>query len=116
MDIGYAKSSCRLVSHWSRSFINGLAYVLYFRILATAGATNLLLVTPLIPVGAIVLGTAFLSETLAARHIMGLAASAFGPYLAFGIRTEQLAIYGSLLLALAAVATSTVGRAIRLAF
>lgn len=33
-----------------------LAYVLYFRILSTAGATNLLLVTFLIPVSAIILG------------------------------------------------------------
>ncbi len=33
-----------------------LAYVLYFRILAAAGATNLLLVTFLIPVTAILLG------------------------------------------------------------
>jgi hypothetical protein len=36
-----------------------LAYVLYFRILASAGATNLLLVTLLMPVSAIVLGTSF---------------------------------------------------------
>ena len=35
-----------------------LAYVIYFRILARAGATNLLLVTFLIPVSAILLGTA----------------------------------------------------------
>ena len=42
-----------------------LAYVLYFRILATAGATNLLLVTFLIPVSAIVLGVAVLGERLA---------------------------------------------------
>ena len=35
-----------------------LAYVLYFRILAAAGATNLLLVTFLIPVAAILLGAA----------------------------------------------------------
>lgn len=55
-----------------------LAYVLYFRILATAGATNLLLVTLLVPVGAIILGTAFLGEALAARHFMGMAAIAFG--------------------------------------
>ncbi len=39
-----------------------LAYVLYFRILALAGATNLLLVTFLIPPGAILLGAAFLGE------------------------------------------------------
>lgn len=50
-----------------------LAYVLYFRILATAGATNLLLVTFLIPVSAILLGIAFLDETLLPRHIAGMA-------------------------------------------
>jgi drug/metabolite transporter (DMT)-like permease len=50
-----------------------LAYVLYFRILAVAGATNLLLVTFLIPVTAIWLGIAFLGETLAARHLLGMA-------------------------------------------
>lgn len=50
-----------------------LAYVLYFRILATAGATNLLLVTFLIPVSAILLGTLFLDETLLPRHLAGMA-------------------------------------------
>jgi drug/metabolite transporter (DMT)-like permease len=50
-----------------------LAYVLYFRILATAGATNLLLVTFLIPVSAILLGTLFLGETLLPRHLAGMA-------------------------------------------
>lgn len=49
-----------------------LAYVLYFRILATAGATNLLLVTFLIPVSAILLGTLFLKETLLPRHLAGM--------------------------------------------
>ena len=39
-----------------------LAYLLYFRILALAGATNLLLVTFLIPVSALFLGIAFLDE------------------------------------------------------
>ena len=39
-----------------------LGYVLYFRILQTAGATNLLLVTLLIPVSAILMGTLFLGE------------------------------------------------------
>lgn len=50
-----------------------LAYVLYFRILATAGATNLLLVTFLIPVSAILLGTLFLGEALLPRHFAGMA-------------------------------------------
>ena len=50
-----------------------LAYVLYFRILATAGATNLLLVTFLIPVSAILLGVCILGEHLAPRHYIGMA-------------------------------------------
>lgn len=41
-----------------------LAYLIYFRVLATAGATNLLLVTFLIPVSAIMLGALFLNEHL----------------------------------------------------
>ena len=49
-----------------------LAYLLYFRILATAGATNLLLVTFLIPVSAILLGTALLGEQLLPRQIIGM--------------------------------------------
>jgi len=50
-----------------------LAYVLYFRILAAAGATNLLLVTFLIPVTSILLGAAFLGERLELRQIGGMA-------------------------------------------
>lgn len=49
-----------------------LAYVLYFRILAVAGATNLLLVTFLIPVTAILLGALILDERLQPRHIAGM--------------------------------------------
>ena len=49
-----------------------LAYVLYFRILAAAGATNLLLVTFLIPVTAILLGALVLGERLAPRHFAGM--------------------------------------------
>lgn len=55
-----------------------LAYVLYFRILATAGATNLLLVTFLIPVSAILLGTLFLDEVLLPRHLAGMALIGLG--------------------------------------
>ena len=55
-----------------------LAYVLYFRILATAGATNLLLVTFLIPVSAIILGAAFLAERLQANHFIGMAVIGIG--------------------------------------
>jgi len=49
-----------------------LAYIIYFRILATAGATNLLLVTFLIPVSAILLGVGFLGEILLPRHVAGM--------------------------------------------
>jgi drug/metabolite transporter (DMT)-like permease len=51
-----------------------LAYLLYFRILAMAGAVNLLLVTLLIPASAILLGTLLLGETLEGRHLAGMAA------------------------------------------
>lgn len=51
-----------------------LAYLLYFRILAIAGAVNLLLVTLLIPASAILLGTLLLGETLEGRHLAGMAA------------------------------------------
>ncbi|MGE0751240.1 MAG: DMT family transporter [Variibacter sp.] len=50
-----------------------LAYVLYFRILAVAGATNLLLVTFLIPVSAILLGALVLGEVLLPRQFLGMA-------------------------------------------
>ena len=46
-----------------------LGYILYFRILATAGATNLLLVTFLIPVSAILLGALVLGERLSPARI-----------------------------------------------
>jgi drug/metabolite transporter (DMT)-like permease len=50
-----------------------LAYVLYFRILAAAGATNLLLVTFLIPLTAVLLGATFLGEHLRPHHFAGVA-------------------------------------------
>lgn len=48
------------------------AYVIYFRILAVAGATNLLLVTMLIPVTAILLGVLVLGEHLQAHQVVGM--------------------------------------------
>ncbi|MDE3175224.1 MAG: DMT family transporter [Pseudomonadota bacterium] len=50
-----------------------LAYVLYFRILAVAGATNLLLVTFLLPISAMTLGALFLGESFGAQAFVGMA-------------------------------------------
>ena len=50
-----------------------LAYLIFFRLLASAGATNLLLVTFLIPVSAILLGVALLGEMLEPRQFIGMA-------------------------------------------
>jgi drug/metabolite transporter (DMT)-like permease len=55
-----------------------LAYILYFRLLASAGATNSLLVTFLIPVTAILLGALILGERLAPRHVLGMALIGLG--------------------------------------
>ncbi len=49
-----------------------LAFILYFQILARAGATNLLLVTFLLPVSAMALGTLFLCETVTVEAIAGM--------------------------------------------
>ena len=55
------------------AFSTALAYILYFRILATAGATNLLLVTLLIPATSIALGVTLLDEAMRMSHFVGLA-------------------------------------------
>jgi drug/metabolite transporter (DMT)-like permease len=54
-------------------FSTAIAYILYFRLIATAGATNAILVTFLIPVTAILLGSTLLGEVLAPRHFIGMA-------------------------------------------
>ena len=54
------------------------AYILFFRILAAAGALNLMLVTFLIPVSATVLGVTVLGETLLMRHVAGMATIGIG--------------------------------------
>ncbi len=55
-----------------------LAYVIYFRLLASAGATNLLLVTFLVPISAVFLGIAFLGEHLSGAQVAGMALIAAG--------------------------------------
>ncbi|MCW3476717.1 DMT family transporter [Limobrevibacterium gyesilva] len=55
-----------------------LAYVIFFRILARAGATNISLVTLLVPVSAILLGSVVLGERLSAVQLAGMALIGLG--------------------------------------
>ena len=59
-------------------FCTAFGYVLYFRLIDSAGATNALLVTLLVPPVAILLGALFLNETLAPQDFLGLALIALG--------------------------------------
>ena len=55
-----------------------LAYVLYFRLLRSAGAVNAQLVTFLVPVSALLLGVLVLGERLAPNQLAGMALIALG--------------------------------------
>ena len=55
-----------------------LAYLLFFALLGSAGATNLSLVTFLVPVSAILLGVLILGERLEPKHFAGMALIAAG--------------------------------------
>ena len=57
---------------------SALGYVLYFRLIDSAGATNALLVTLLVPPVAILLGWLFLSEIIGPRDFAGLGLIAIG--------------------------------------
>ena len=59
-------------------FSTAAAYILYFKLLASAGATNILLVTLLVPVSAILLGWLFLEVSLQTPHVIGMAMIALG--------------------------------------
>jgi len=72
-----------------------LAYLLFFRILASAGAVRLALVTFLIPVSATGLGMAFLSQTPEPRHLAGFALIALGLAAVGGGRPVRDASAGS---------------------
>lgn len=59
-------------------FCTAFGYVLYFRLIDRAGATNALLVTLLVPPVAILLGALFLAEQLAVHDFLGLGLIALG--------------------------------------
>ena len=74
------------VPHWETAgaiaglslLSTALASILYFRLLASAGATNSMLVTLLMPVTAILLGITVLGERLGPQHFAGIALVAGG--------------------------------------
>ena len=55
-----------------------LAYLIYFRVLASSGATNLSVVTFLIPVSAVSMGVVLLGEEVLPQHVAGFALIAAG--------------------------------------
>lgn len=52
-------------------FGTALAYIVFFRILSVAGASNVMLVTLLIPITALILGNVFLGEPINSTDIIG---------------------------------------------
>ncbi len=70
-----------IAAHWTTnamlsivglaSISTALAYLLYFQLLRTVGASNMLLVTILAPVSAIGLGVMFLDETVTVQMLLG---------------------------------------------
>ncbi len=63
----------------------GLAYLLYFRLIASAGASRAILVTYLVPAFALVYGAVFLDEPVTAVALAGLALILCGTALATGL-------------------------------
>jgi len=70
-----------------------VGYVLYFRLIDSAGATNALLVTLLVPPFAILFGSLFLGEVLAPQDFAGLALIALGLAAIDGRLLRKLRLY-----------------------
>jgi drug/metabolite transporter (DMT)-like permease len=68
-------------------------YVMYFRLIDSAGATNALLVTLLVPPFAIFFGSLFLGEVLAPQDFVGLALIALGLAAIDGRILRRLRLY-----------------------
>jgi len=64
---------------------SGVAYILYFRLMARIGPTNTIAVTFLIPVFALLWGFVFLGETLSLQMVLGCAIVLLGTALAVGL-------------------------------
>lgn len=64
---------------------SGIAYLLYFTIIASAGASRAILVTYLVPAFALVYGAVFLDESVSGRSVLGLGLVLGGTALATGL-------------------------------
>lgn len=53
-------------------FCTGIAYIIYFSVIASAGATNGMLVTLMIPISALLISNFFLGETIKLNDIIGM--------------------------------------------
>lgn len=70
----------------------GLAFLLYYKVLSLAGSGNLLLVTLVVPVVAIILSTLFLGETLTPNAFAGFGLLALGLAILDGRILRRLAL------------------------
>ena len=66
-------------------FSTGLAYILYFRLIANTGPTNAITVTYLIPLFAMVLGAVVIDEPITMAMVIGCAVILLGTSLATGV-------------------------------
>jgi drug/metabolite transporter (DMT)-like permease len=63
----------------------GLAYILYFRLIANVGPTNAITVTYLIPISAMILGYVVIDEAITTPMLVGCAVILLGTALATGV-------------------------------
>ena len=71
-------------------FCTGVAYILYFRLIASAGPANAVAVTYLVPIFAVAWGGLFLGETLSWPLLAGCAVVFVGTALATGVVKPRL--------------------------
>ena len=74
---------------------SGIAYLLYFAIIASAGASRAILVTYLVPAFALAYGAVFLDEAITATALAGLALVLTGTALATGLARARAGSLGT---------------------